>query len=383
MHVQRALRVLIVTPITAPYRVPVFGALARRSDLRLRVVYLAERDPSRSWPPEFERMEYDYRVLREWKALRVGSSWLHLSTGLVGELWRHRRGVVIVGGWDQPLHHLARLLRPFFRYSLVCWVESNARDQRGGSRLLDAVKRSFLAACRAVIVPGDASEAYVRALGVQPEAIHRAPNAVDNDRFSRAAVDRSARGQAPRILYVGRLHPIKGIDVLLRAWQGAPREEAILAIAGDGPLVDDVSALARRRGDVQLLGHLDGDDLLQAYADADVFVLPSLSDPWGLVINEAMAAGLPVVTTSIPGAVDDLVVHGENGLIVAPGDPDQLREALLALIREPATRLRMGAAGRGRIQSYSPQRCADGIAEAAIAAADASLRRASATARRD
>lgn len=356
-----------MTPITAPYRVPVFNELALRVDLR--VVYLAERDPSRSWSAYYERMAYSFRVLRERWRVRWGGVWLHLSTGLLGELRRARGGLVLVGGWDQPLHHLARVLRRPLGYRFGCWVESTSRDDRGGSGLLDRVKRLFLTSCDVVVVPGKASAEYVAALGVEPERVVVAPNAVDASRFREAAVDRTGRTTV-EVLCVGKLEPIKGVDVLLEAWMRSAPGGARLTFAGEGSLAPAVEEVAATRTDVRFVGHLDEEGLVAAYAEADVFVFPSRSDPWGLVLNEAMAAALPVVTTTAPGAVDDLVTDGWNGLIVPPGDVDALADALRSLVADGARRRSMGANGAERIAGYTPEACAAGLAAAASAGRD-------------
>jgi glycosyltransferase involved in cell wall biosynthesis len=119
---------------------------------------------------------------------------------------------------------------------------------------------------------------------------------------------------------------------------------------------------------VRLLGHQGRDELVDRYAEADLFVFPSNSDPWGLVVNEAMAAGLPLVASSAAGAVVDLVEHGRNGLVVEPGEADALRDALSKLIDDPAERIRMGRESSSMIDAYAPDAWARGMREAIIGA---------------
>jgi glycosyltransferase involved in cell wall biosynthesis len=119
---------------------------------------------------------------------------------------------------------------------------------------------------------------------------------------------------------------------------------------------------------VHSLGHLDRDELARAYAEADVFVFPSVADAWGLVLNEAMASGLPLIATSVPGAVDDLLSGGENGIVVPPFDPGALADAMVALASDPARRLEMGERSSSRIRDFEPLTWAEGIREAVLAA---------------
>ena len=167
-------------------------------------------------------------------------------------------------------------------------------------------------------------------------------------------------------LYVGRLDPEKGTDVLLRAWARVePSGSARLQIVGTGTLDSSLRRLTTELGltRVTFEGFVRQSDLLGCYGRADVFVFPSLSDPWGLVINEAMASGLPVITTSAPGGARELVKNGENGFIVLPGDADALAAAMSKLGGDPGLRQRMGRSSSQIVQKFSPSAWAEAVAE--------------------
>jgi glycosyltransferase involved in cell wall biosynthesis len=156
-----------------------------------------------------------------------------------------------------------------------------------------------------------------------------------------------------RLLAVGRLSRYKGFDVLLEAL--ARVREAGLLLVGSGECARELAALAAARnleGRVRLAGELDDDALARAYAAADALVLPSLDrgEAFGLVLLEAMRAGLPVVASAIPGSgIGEVVVDGGTGRLVAPGDAAGLAAAIDAL-GDAALRARLGAAGRARWQ---------------------------------
>ena len=210
---------------------------------------------------------------------------------------------------------------------------------------------------------------YVEELGADPDRVWVAPNAVDNDFFHARTADRSSRSGTVRFLFVGRTESSKGIASLLDAWARL-RIDGELLIVGSGSL-DEVARARVQMSDmppVRFVSHLDRGELAQAYADADVFVFPSVSDPWGLVINEAMASGLPVITTSAPGAVDDLVVDGDNGFVVPPHDPGPLVEAMRVLATDDRRRLEMGERSRQRIERFQPGDWANGMRDAVLAA---------------
>lgn len=155
---------------------------------------------------------------------------------------------------------------------------------------------------------------------------------------------------------VARLFPIKGINVLLDAWARMSVPDAKLLIIGDGPDHDELLAQREQLGlgsSVDFLGFRR--DVSRLLFAADVFVLPSFSEGLSCSVLEAMAHALPVVASDV-GGNPSLVLEGQTGLLVPPGDPDLLAERLSTLAAERATAVGMGAAGRARVlQYYSDQ----------------------------
>lgn len=360
-------RTTILTSIMAPHRISLFNALASFEDIDLNVIYLARSDPSRRWLDHEDEMRFRHRVLREHARIRRGEAFVHVNSGLLGALRSSRPQVLVAGGWDQLAHHEAHALRRALGTRFLWWVESNQRDRRPEWASLRRLKRSLIATADGVVVPGRASVAYVRALGARSDRVWIAPNAVDNDFYRSRATDRRGRVGPVRFLFAGRLEPTKGLAYLLDAWSLVPGD-ADLVIAGLGSLDEAVHdrVAAAAMPPVRSLGHLDRDQLARAYAEADVFVFPSVSDPWGLVLNEAMASRLPVIATSAPGAVDDLVSDGENGVVVPPFDPGALADAMIGLASDPARRLEMGERSSSKIRDFEPQTWAEGMREAVL-----------------
>ena len=122
-----------------------------------------------------------------------------------------------------------------------------------------------------------------------------------------------------------------------------------------------------RPGAVCFTGFAQREDLARLYALGEGLVLPTYSDPWGLVVNEAMACGLPIIVSSVAGCSADLVEDGWNGYVVPAGDTDKLSVAMNSLLRQPELKQRMSARSCERILHYSPEACADGLAAAAVA----------------
>jgi glycosyltransferase involved in cell wall biosynthesis len=343
------LKLALVTEIPAPFRVPLFNALAER--VELRVFFLAARDPRRThYRVHEDEMRFDYRILDAWELVR-GGRWLVVSRGSRRALREFGPDAVIAGGWNQPAMWLARTLRE----PTLVWVESTLRDERPGLAPLEWLKRRFVRSAAGVLVPGEASASYVRSLGVPDERIHTAPNAVDTSIFG---VERRAHDGCV-FLYVGRLDREKGVDLLLDAFDGIDGE---LLVVGSGTENERLRGAAG--AGVSFLGKLDRDDLPRVYAGADVLVLPSLSEPWGMVLNEGAAAGLALVATDAVGAASDLIEHGANGFRVPAGDTRALHEALATLASDAALRERFGARSRDLARAFTPDAWADAVTEA-------------------
>jgi glycosyltransferase involved in cell wall biosynthesis len=348
--VSRALtRLALVTEIPAPYRIPLFNALAER--VELRVLFLAERDPRREFfEAHREERRFDHRVLPG-PQLRRGGRWIVFNRGVLRALRRFRPDAVAVGGWNQPAFWLALAYCRIRRIPLLIWIESTARDARSEAGLLALARRAMVHGAAGAYVPGRASAEYARSLGVG--LVESAPNAIEARVFERAAVDRSGRDNCT-FLYVGRLDPEKGLDTLLTAFRDVPGE---LVIVGEGMEAESLRAIADER--VRFVGAKGRDDVVAYYRDADVFVLPSRSEPWGMVLNEAAAAGLPLVATEESGATHDLI--DGNGFMVPAGNVSALREALARLAGDRALRERLGQRSRELARRFTPEAWADGV----------------------
>lgn len=344
------MKLALLTEIPAPYRIPLFNALAER--VELRVLFLSERDPRRAFY-EAHRHEwrFDHRVLRG-AQLRRGGRWIVVSRGVLRELRRFRPDAVAVGGWNQPAFWLALAYCRARRIPLLVWIESTARDARSEAKPLSLARAAMVRGAAGAYVPGTASAEYARSLGVL--RVETAPNAIDASIFERAAVDRSGRDGC-RFLYVGRLDPEKGLDTLLEAFSEVPGE---LVLVGDG--TESERLRARANEGVRFVGALDRDEVVAHYRDADVFVLPSRSEPWGMVLNEAAAAGLPIVATEESGAAHDLI--DGNGFRVPAGDVDALRRALTELANDAELRARFGHRSLELARRFTPAAWAEGVA---------------------
>ena len=299
---------------------------------------------------------------------------------------RYRAVICGLGGrFALPGSYLAARAR---RIPFVLWATIWSHPRTPAHALSYLPTRELYRRADAVVTYGPHVSEYVRGHR-RAGNVFEAPQAVEVERFARAVTDEEraaararagAAGNGPLVLFVGRLEREKGVDVLLEAWERAGLgADAVLALAGVGPL--DTLVTSRRSG-VRWLGYVPRLELPLLYAAADLLVLPSVrtktfTEPWGLVLNEAMLQGTPVIASDAVGAVaGGLVRDGRNGLVAPAGDPDALAARLRALADNPDLRTRLGEAGREDAAALTPEAWLGGM-QAALAAVGASRKEAS------
>jgi glycosyltransferase involved in cell wall biosynthesis len=195
-----------------------------------------------------------------------------------------------------------------------------------------------------------------------------APNVVDNNAYW---TDYTSDGNIT-LLFIGQLIDRKGIPELLDAYEQLNRTDVSLTLVGEGPGGDRYrQEVATRDLDVSFTGWVSEEEKRQYLSEADCFVLPSIEDLAPLVLNEAMAAGLPIVTTEGVGNASEMVTNGGNGYIVPAGDADALATALTKILSDKNKLTRMGSRScRVIAEHFSPAYTADQFVAAISAALD-------------
>lgn len=371
-------KLVIVTEIIAPYRIPVFNALARRKEIELHVMFLSENDASlRQWRIYKDEIKFPFGVLPSWRH-RFGRYNVLLNRGVLSTLNKIRPDVVMCGGYNYLASWESAAWARIHRVPLLLWSESTALDRRRRYRFVEFMKRRFLSLCRAFVVPGRSALQYLQDLGIPNERIFTAPNAVDIQLFAASAAE--ARREELQVrsrlslplryfLYVGRLVRAKGVFDLVEAYARLDHEiraKVGLVFVGDG---GDRSELVERAsqitpGMVQFPGFVHREELSEFYGLADALIFPTHTDTWGLVVNEAMSCGLPIIAGSVAGCVADLVQDGWNGLVVPPRDPSQLAAAMARLAGDSGLHIEMGSRSAQRAEAYSPVAWAEGLVKA-------------------
>lgn len=351
------MRVLMIYIEPAPYIMDLIRVMREQyPELQLRVLFISA---SSSQPWESRLDDGISELLQEGRFAALKQIFLEIRRGNFD--WLH------LAGWGHPLLLSALLIGAAFRRRISMESDTQLLIGQGGWK--NKVKQLFyprLFSLVEILFPGGTrQQEYFRHYGVSETKIRIAQMTVDvtaimhhvHDARNRAVTIKQQMGLPKAglfFLYVGRLNEFKGgVEDLIDAFTLMKEYQSIyLVIAGDGDLRAMVEDAAKTMHRIIYLGRIHTQQVRDLYAVGDVLVLPSHFDNWGLVVNEAMAAGLPVIASDRVGCVDDLVRHGETGLVFPAQSVEELAGAMQTLANDYLLRDRLGNEGRKLISRW-------------------------------
>jgi glycosyltransferase involved in cell wall biosynthesis len=371
-------RLLGVFPEPTPYRNPLLDAVAEVEGLDLSVLYSAQSVAGRTWslePPK--HTHWVMKSVRVPAAERVLRHDYPVNYAIWRAFIRLRPECMIVSGWSTFASQAAIVWCRMRRIPYLLVVESHDRDARPGWRraVKAAVVPWVVKGAAGVLAAGSLARESMISRGADPSRIRIFANTVDVRALGERADGLASEHGALRashglgdddvaVLSVARLVPEKGLDTLVRAAAETDDPRIVVVVAGSGPERDRLSSLADKLSvRLVLLGDVDWADIAEVYVAADVFALLSDSEPWGVVVNEAAACGLPLVLSEAVGAAHDLLVDGENGRRVPAGDTRAASAALKELASDPARRVSFGAASRALVADWGYDESVQGLVE--------------------
>jgi glycosyltransferase involved in cell wall biosynthesis len=358
----------VIANMIDPNRLPVFELVAARDDCELVVLYESVLERNRDYG-DIPRPGFRHAVLesRTIDLRPLGTdAYLHFPRHPLAALRAFKPDVVVAGGggiWSSPTNLASLAVRNRSDWAFVPWWGSFGRTKpTRARRIFDPWVRRFVAAGDAWIAYGSRAARELVRLGADPDGVVIVPN------VGRLATTQPRKDQdrpyGLRFLFVGQLIERKGVRELLDAFTELGTGE--LWIAGDGPARELASSVAGRTDRIRMLGHLSWEELQATYAAVDVLVLPSRYEVWGLVVNEALERGLPVIVSDQVGAANDLVRPGVNGLVVDAGSSVALHEALRTISTWPPDRWAAArATSSTKTAEWSRDRAADSLVKAA------------------
>lgn len=376
------IRLTIVVSHPIQYFVPVYRELAKEPSILLTVLFASRVGVEAYYDPGFgQQVQWDIPMTDGYHSVFLSP---RRKTGglqwrIISELMRHRPDVVLFHGYNQPTNLLGILVAKVLGKKVMMRGDTRLSLRNTKQNLKYQFKKWLFNRIDGFVTIGTLNEKYYRHYGVPENKLYFAPFCVDNRLFdpgasafverTRVREELSIPESKRIILFVAKLTERKHPHDLLTAFTNihARHPDTVLVFAGSGEQEHSLRREAEKKNlDVRFLGFVNQTLLPGLYAASDIFVLPSANEPWGLVINEALAAGLPAITTDDVGAAPDLIIGKATGQVYAAGDVQALTTVLDDWLSNPEKIMEMAKNAKSLIQQWDVEHCAKGIASAAL-----------------
>lgn len=346
------IRVVYWTNIPTPYMVGRFNALADRGNLDLEVWFSSPSEPDRKWTFAETDWRFKYRFV---PSLRVRNRLFAIP-----RLWGSGRPDIFVTIYTRPSFLAMWQWFRLRRVKTAFWVLPTFDRWARGRPIHRALRRRLLPyilpRANAILTSGSDGARFALEHGAPATSIVRMSHPVDAEFFAearsvasqhRAKVRSELRVVGTTFIYVGRFWWGKGLNYLIDAFAEvqALQTDASLLLVGEGPDEPRLRAQVDAHGvkNVMFLGFRQQSELPALFAAADVFVFPTLGDPYGHAVDEAMASSLPVISTTEAGEISSRIVAGINGFLVSPQETEDLTAKMLLFAKDHDLAPRMGA----------------------------------------
>lgn len=371
----RMKQIAILTNELPPYRRPIFELLGQQNGLDVRIYLSTRKEPHRLWDLAGDLPHAKVQTIpniainaRDKRRDRL----IHFPVGALPILLRNRPDAVISGEFGFRTL-MAWLYCVTFRKPLIIWSGETTDGAATASTAQRLIRRFLTRRATGFLAYGEAARRYLHHLGANDEKISILAQSVDNE-YWRSAVHAANTELALNrheivghvVLCVGNLLYPKGIHHLIQAWANLPeqlQQGNTLLLVGDGSERDRLQALAAelRAQNVVFAGPIAHHEIAAYYALAHFLVLPTLLDVWGLVVNEAMASGVPVLCSRYAGCAEELIIPGETGDVFDPEDTIAFSDLLRKWLQRPTTP--PNSVLQEHIQHWSFSRSVSGIIE--------------------
>lgn len=363
------MRILFISNVPSPYNVAYLNELGKLADVTAVFEIGSSSERDESWK-EFHAKHFRCVVL---KGLRLGTD-MAFSPRVHRYLKEFKNDKIIIGNPATPTGIYALLYCKAHKIPHI--LQSEGGFQGSGKGLKEKCKH-FLMKDAVLYLSGMTIEnEYFLMYGATPERVKQYPFTSFYQADMRAAIvsesERTALREKLQIaektvfVSVGQFVNRKGFDVLLEAYKGFDEDVGLYMIGGEPPKEYVEFVEENHIHSAHFLPFMDKEALKEYYAAADVFVLATREDTWGLVINEAMSMALPIITTNRCIAGLSLIKDGENGYIVPVNDVDALREKMVYLAENPALRAHMAQTNIKEIAGYTLENMAQTIYQALV-----------------
>jgi len=355
-------RLAIVTNEPPPYRIPVFQRIGQTPGITLQVIFCARREPNRKWdlPP----FEFDHCFLRE-RISTVKGRYIHNNPDVVLALKRFAPDVIVNDGLN-PTQLYAFAYAWLKGIPHVPLTDGTYQSELALSRVHKMVRRFVYARSAAFLSASMGGQALFESYGVPAGRCFKSYLCIDNEGYQSGS---EAAGKQFDFIFSGRIVPEKGPMFALEVAHATARRlgrKTSIVFAGSGSeegVVKEAAARMIDAVDAHFHGFALQKELPALYRAARLFLFPTHADVWGVVANEACAAGLPVIVTPHAGVAGELVVEGENGH-VCPLEAEQWAEHAATLLSRPDKWESYSRRSLALVKKYTFDNAAQGVVDA-------------------
>jgi len=333
-----AKNVLIITNIISPYRISLFNYISLQKDTKFKVVALAELEDNRNWEVKKDYIRFNYEILPGWHSFIWGKKRelaIHVNKGIPKVLRRYNPDIVITSGYDSLAYWQTFLYCKLYRKKFILWNGTTLLSAGSIRGIRGLLKRIIVRGADRYITYGTKAKEYLEYLGADVNKIYVSTNTTDVIHLQNKVMGYrngesfiKERELHPKylLLYVGQLIRRKGVIQVLKALNILEDPEIGLLVVGSGPEETNLKAFCKENKlqKVFFEGFQQQEVLPKHYALADIFILPSFEEVWGLVVNEALASGLYVLSSKYAGASYGLIKERWNGEIFDSNNVEEI-----------------------------------------------------------
>jgi glycosyltransferase involved in cell wall biosynthesis len=354
--------VCLLTNVPSPYRLPIFERI--NEECSLTVIFYEQSNPDRRWETNLNKYDFYYEFLDQ---IKIGP--VHIPINALSKVRGKEYDLHIVGEGPPYLPTIMTVIYDSLQRQIpfILWTEGVDVTREHESIISDIpsiiarkmydipIRRAIYAYANGYIaLSGEMTQKFLQRRGCPTDNIIVGHQVMPKSILPPGTSDKKENSNKKTIFTISYLEKRKGIDTLINSYEDIRESDTELVIAGSGPDKDRLKRSSAHMDDVHFLGYVSEDKKWQLYRQADIFVLPTYIDTWGLVINEAMYFGTPIITTEAAGA-SQIVRKESCGLIVPPGNVAQLSKSIEKILSDKELYKRFANNARNATDAWSTE----------------------------
>lgn len=308
------MKVVYLTNVAPPYRIPLFDKLKNSDKYDFTFIFCSKSESNRSWHVQIDSLRPSF-LKEEAKTTRDGFNYLHIDWNIFTELFKIMPDILIITGL-YPTMLFAFIYSVLFRKKIVYMTDGNIDSEKNINRMGKFVRKIVFSYCKCFIGASEKSIELFQSYSIPRNRCFKSCLCIENDKYitSNAFSDRKID-----ILYCGRLHEGKLPHFLVAVLDILKMHNYSITIIGDGPERESLlNSLSKLHVNYKYEGSLQPDEIIPYYQSARLLFFSTKGDAWGLVANEAIASGTPVITTRFAGVAGELVINNVSGIVEDP-----------------------------------------------------------------